>query len=333
MKLAALSCAAAAGLLIGCGSNEQPPPAPEPAASPALTHRPAGCIVEVGTQPEGVAADPRSGLVAVAVRDPALLVLIDGASGRVVRRVPLPAAARHLQVSDRGRLLVPAEEANVLIQVPLGAAGRELTTPVGEFPHDAAAAAGLALVANERADTVTIVEDGRAARTLEAPPGPGGVAAAGGDLFAVVGVGARRLALYDAGVGRQVGEAPAGVGSTHVVASAGLAYVADTEGDAILVYRLRPRLELADRVELPGAPYGIALDRRRRRLWVTLTGRNELIRLDLAAGGPRREASFPTLRQPNSVTVDERTGSVYVAGRVGSQLQILDGGMCRQPAG
>ena len=307
----------------GCGSADELPPAAEPAASPPPTERPAGRVVRVGAHPEGLVADPRTGLVAVGLRNPDRLALVDGDSGRVVRDVPLPESPRHLQLSATGGVLVPAERADVLVEVALPDGGPRAVTPVGRFPHDAAAVDGRVVVANEHADSLTVLERGRAARTLGAPRQPGGVAAAGGPLAAVVGVRARRIALYDVVSGRELGEATAGVGPTHVVAAGGLVYVADTEGDAILVYRLRPRFEFLDRANLPGAPYGLALDRRRGRLWVTLTERNEVVRYELTEHAPRRVASYPTVRQPNSVAVDERTGRVYVASRAGSELQIL----------
>ena len=318
-----LAAALAVAAVAGCGSAREPPPAPEPAASPPLTERPVGRVVRVGANPEGLAADPRTGLVAVGLRNPDRLALVDGETGRAVRSVPLPESPRHLQLGPAGSVLVPAERANALVEVPLPGGGPRVVTRVGRFPHDAAAAGGRVLVANEHADTVTIVEHGRAGRTLGAPRQPGGVAAAGGPLAAVVGVRARRIALYDVVAGRKLGEATAGVGATHVVAAGGLVYVADTEGDAILVYRVRPKLAFLDRANLPGAPYGLALDRRRGRLWVTLTERNEVIRYELTHHAPRRVASYPTVHQPNSVAVDERTGRVYVASRTGSELQIL----------
>jgi DNA-binding beta-propeller fold protein YncE len=322
VRPAAITCAAAAAYVAGCGSADGPPPAPEPADSPPLSERPAGRLVEVGAAPEGVAADPRTGLVAVGLRNPDRLALVDGETGRVVRRVPLPESARHLQLSARSGVLAPAERADVLVQVPL-AGGSPSITPVGGFPHDAAAAAGRVLVANEAEDTVTIVEGDGTTHSLEAPQGPGGVAAAGGSLVAVVGVRERRVALYDVVERRRVGEAAGGVGPTHVVATDRLAHVADTEGDAVLVYRLGPSFGFLDRANLPGTPYGLALDRRRGRLWVTLTESNELVLFELTANAPRRVASFPTVRQPNTVAVDEATGRVYVAGRGGSELQIL----------
>ena len=73
-------------LLAGCGSAppEELPPAAEPASSPPLTARPDGRLVPVGHKPEGAVADPETGLVAVGLRAPDELALVDGASGEVV---------------------------------------------------------------------------------------------------------------------------------------------------------------------------------------------------------------------------------------------------------
>jgi DNA-binding beta-propeller fold protein YncE len=314
---------AAAVALGGCGSAEQLPPAPEPARSPPARHPPAGRVLTLPGGPEGIAVDGRTGLVAVGLRRPPRVVLLDADTGRLVRRVPLPGAPRHLHlVRAGGPLLVPAEGADVLVQVSLPG-GRARTTPVGRFPHDATAEAGRVFVGNEFGDSLTVVEDGRAVRTLPAPVQPGGVAGVRGRV-GVVGVRERAIRLYDARTLRSLGTEHAGVGSTHVVADRSQRlYVVDTEGDALLDFRTKPRLRLAWRTNLAGRPYGIAIDPARRRLWVTLTERNELARLRIArVGEPRVVARYPTVRQPNSVAVDEGDGSVYVAGR-GGRLQIL----------
>ena len=96
-----------------CGSEDDPrgfPPAAEPARSPPAAERPAGSVVAIGSKPEGVVAESRSGLVAVALTDPDELALLDHRDGEVVRRIALPGAPRHLRV-DRatGTVLVPAE--------------------------------------------------------------------------------------------------------------------------------------------------------------------------------------------------------------------------------
>jgi hypothetical protein len=63
---------------------------------------------------------------------------------------------------------------------------------------------------------------------------------------------------------------PVGIGPTDVVGDRkNYAYVTDAVGNAVLVVRLRPRLEITRRVHVPGSPYRIELDRARRRLLVT----------------------------------------------------------------
>jgi hypothetical protein len=125
---------------------------------------------------------------------------------------------------------------------------------------------------------------------------------------------ARRLELLEAGSRRRGAQAPAGVGPTNVAClRAGPCYVVDTRGDALLVYAVHPDLELVRRVFLPGAPYAIAIDARRRRMFVTLTARNEVVQLP-AHGRPHVLRRWPTVRQPNAVAVDRRTGVVLIAG-------------------
>ncbi len=120
--------------------------------------------------------------------------------------------------------------------------------------------------------------------------------------------------------GQEIARAPAGIGPTNVATDGeNLAYVVDTTGDAVLVFRLRPRLEITRRVHVPGAPYGIAVDRERDRLWVTATATNELVRLT-ADGRPRPLARLRTIRQPNDVVVD-RGRVVVISPR---QIQTID---------
>jgi len=116
--------------------------------------------------------------------------------------------------------------------------------------------------------------------------------------------------------------ANAGAGPTHVVAGASRLYVVDTTGDALLVFRWEPELVLDRRVALPGAPYAIAVDRERGRLWVTLTATNEVV--ELAAGTrPRVLRTLPSVRQPNRVAVDSGSRRLVVRGADAAQLLDL----------
>jgi hypothetical protein len=173
-----------------------PPRAAEPASSPPLKSRPAGRVVRVGGPSEGVVADPDTGLLAAARRDRPELALVDVRSGRVRERVPLPARARHLALAKPGGpVLVPAEEADALVQVSLPG-GRTRTTAVGDFPHSVAFADGRAFTVDEFGSTVTAVENGNRVRQASVDVQPGGIVAVG-DQLAVVSVRAYTLTLLD----------------------------------------------------------------------------------------------------------------------------------------
>ncbi len=272
-------------------------------------------MISIGNKPEGLAFDRRTGLLAVGLTDPDQLALVRGR--RVVRRVPLPAAPRHLGLGrPGGPVLVPGEAANRLVEVSLPR-GRARSVAVGRQPHDAAAASGRVFVGNERAASVSVVAGGSELRRLGAPVGPGGVAALGPrGPVAVVGVRERALELFDAGTLRSLGKIDVGIGPTHLIASEGRLFVVDTRGDALIEVQLGP-LRIHRRTHVSGAPYGIAYDPARRRFWVTLTASNRVAELT----DRRILRSFPTVRQPNSVAVDPRSGRVWVASRADGTLQ------------
>lgn len=303
------------------------PPAPEPAESPEPGEKPAGSVMDLGGKPEGLVADPETGLVAAGLRNPDRLALIDGDSGNLVRNVDLPESPRHLGLAaPGGPVLVPAERADELVQVGLSP-GRVLTeTPVGAFPHDAAAAPnGRIFVLNEMASTVSVVEDGKAIQTLETLRQPGGVAATSDGLVGVIGVRGLGLEVFDSESLESLGRIDAGEGPTHVVAGPdGRFYVADTRGDTILVFEAKPELKRVARLSLAGgSPYGISVDSEHDQLWVTLTAENTAVRYDIEGGEPEEMNRYSTVRQPNSVAVDPASGRVFIAGKANDELQVL----------
>jgi DNA-binding beta-propeller fold protein YncE len=324
--VAVAALALAAALLAACGgSSNGLAPAAEPARSPPLGREPAGRVVPVGHKPEGLAFDPGTGLLAVGLTDPDRLALVDGDTGRVMRRVRLPESARHLTLAaPSGPVLVPAERSYAIIEVSLPD-GRLSSARVGRFPHDAARARGRIFVGDELGHTVSVVEDGRRIEALPAPRQPGGVAAtADREHVGVVGVRERALEVFDARTLKSTGKVGVGIGPTHVVGGGGRFFVVDTRGNALLEVRLDP-LRVHRRTHLGGAPYGIALDPERRRYWVTLTARNQVAELT----DHRVLRRFPTVRQPNSVAVDPSTGRVFVASRKGGTLQFFDPPACK----
>jgi YVTN family beta-propeller protein len=294
----------------------------EPGTAPISTP-PAGLVVAVGNQPEGIAFDSSSGVLAVGVRTPDGVLLLDR-DGKLLRRVAVSAAPRHLTFAVAGgSLLVPAEKAGELDVVDVATGQVSESVRVGRQPHDAVQAAGRFFVTNEFSNSVSVIDGGRVIANLPSPGQPGGIAAAADDVC-VAGVRSHILRVIDAASLQSVGAAPAGSGPTHVVADAGTCYVVDTTGNTLLTFNLRPSLSLAFTTALNGRPYGVALDAERRHLWITETSSNSLAELLVGDSGPRLLATYPSVRQPNTVAVDGATGRVFVTGTADGVIQILD---------
>jgi DNA-binding beta-propeller fold protein YncE len=332
-----LACLLEIGLLVaGCSSNagssaptttpvpaHAATPAAEPATAGAPAVPPAGKVVAIGNAPEGIVIG-KSGIGAVAVRNPDGVELIDATTGAVRQTVPTVGAARHLSLAGSdGPALVPLEGSDELCELTL-VDGRvtSATAGVGRQPHDAArTAGGTIVVTNELGGGVVV------ASLPAGPVQPGGVAAVG-DYAAVADVQGNGVWVYDGSTHRQMAHGPVGMKLTHAVAVSGdLAAFADTDGGAVFVERIDPQLAQVAKIDAPGKPYGLAYDAARRRLYVTLTAFNLMRMIDISdPTKPRVLGDVPTMQQPNSVAIDPRSGNVLVTGSDpdgGSGLQIV----------
>lgn len=318
-------------LAVGCGDSgagssgggeEAELGPPEPAESPELSAEPAGATAEIGNGAEGIVVDPTTGLAVVGIEFPPSLALVDARTLEVERTLPLSAHPRHLElVEPGGPVLVPAEDSDELgvVQLPQG---ESRAYPVGDFPHDATKLGDRYYVGDEFSDTLTALDaEGKTVDTLPTPVQPGNVESAQG-LIAVIAVTERKIATYDPQTLEQVGELPAGEGPTHIATDGERAFVTDTRGDAILEYELAPKLRLVGETPLDGTPYGIDIDARRERLWVTLTATNEAVELELtdSGSGLRELARYPTIQQANTIAVDPRDGAALAVSRTDPAL-------------
>ena len=300
-------------------SSSHPLDGAEPAVAPALTRTPAGRVVSVGAAAEGIIAAPAAGVVAVAVREPDRIALLSTRTGRLLRDVKIAGPARHLALDGARTLLVPAAPIDRLLELSLGNAGaharrdtRSIAT--GALPHDAAALHGRVFVADEFGHAISVIKGDRGVARIGGFTQPGGIADVAGRV-ALVDVAADTVTLVDPVTLRELGHANAGTGPTHdAPGPAGRLYVTDTRGGALYTLTTRPRLRMLGRLVLPDRPYGIAFDPADGRLFVTETGANRLVELDVSTPRPRILATLPTVRQPNSVAVDSTTGEVFVAG-------------------
>jgi hypothetical protein len=332
---AAVFLLALAPAAAGCGARH-PAAAParaapalsaaaQPSRSPAPTATPAGHVIRVGALADAVVADPNAHAFAVAVHDPSRLVLVRARTGRIQERVAIPSGRIRPGAPPPAPavFLVPAETGRRALAIQPAA-----RTPAAQRPEGAAVVLGRTFVADARAGTVAVLDRGRPTATVPAATQPGGLVAADFDRrLAVVAVRERTLSLYDPRTLRRIAQLPAGAGPTNVVAGGDRLYVADTRGDAILVFATdagrRPLTRVA-RLGLPrgSAPYGLALDPVRGRLWVTLTARNQVVALPID-GRSTPLVALPTVQQPDAVAVESALGTVAVAGRAAGVLQLV----------
>jgi DNA-binding beta-propeller fold protein YncE len=326
------------GLAGACGSASRPHPppiavplraAPEPAVSPPALATLPGTVLSFPGAPEGVAVDA-AGEVAVSVRQPDGIVLFPIGQPDDRRTVTLGGSARHLTLGGRdGPLLVPDESDNTFVELALPG-GRILTSvPVGHHPHDAIAVGPTTVfVADELANTIHILRSGHVTRVVGAPLQPGGMAAnPAGTRAVVIGVRGRRITEYTT-AGAVIGSANCGAGPTHAVTGDdGLYWVADTNGGAILGFELSAHgpVQVAT-IAVGPKPYGLAFDARRDTLWVTITGADQLLGLHFSGTRVVARTTDATVRQPNTVAVDQTTGELVVTGSTRpGQLQLLPG--------
>jgi len=313
--------AAVALMVAACGGSSKVatplPTAPEPAVSPAPQPQLPGTVLALAGAPEGIAII-RSSTVAVSVRDPNQLVLFDLAKPTQRRTVALTGSARHLFLGGPdGPLLIPQESDDHFVALSLPGGQVLESVAVGRQPHDSIAVGpDTVFVADELADTIHIVRNGTVTRVVGAPLQPGGMASApDGSVMVTVGVRGRRITAYRPD-GTILGTANCGAGPTHAVTgSDGLYWVVDTNGGAILGFRVDdhgPRQVV--RLPVGARPYGIAYDERRSTLWVTLTATNQVVGLHLKGTSVASLVTYATVQQPNTVAVDDASGEIVVTG-------------------
>ncbi|MCG8920448.1 hypothetical protein L6E12_32240 [Actinokineospora sp. PR83] len=329
----ALVVSTGASLLAGCSSDAQPtdelmlssnPVAATAARSPAQTKVPAGTVLPLAAPVTAVATDERTRTLAVAVSTPPSVQLYDlDKLGAAPRSVALPGPATALAVAaPGGPVLASTGEQNAVVRVDLASATATPTTVDG----DPVAATGY------RSDTLVAVRGGKGVAVLRGDQVQRVIS--GGLLSAdqVYGVGDRavvldrlRNAVFQLDVTQgTVGEGlRAGQGATNgVVDRFDRVLVADTRGGALLAFSVDPLL-MRQRFPVPGSPYGIAYDRERDLVWVTLTETNEVVGFAVAGEEPVERHRFPTVVQPDSVAVDPVSGRVVVASGTGGGVQVV----------
>ncbi|MGH3744539.1 MAG: YncE family protein, partial [Mycobacteriales bacterium] len=292
--------------------------APEPGRAPAPTTRPAGRVLHLDASgAEGVVVDGSSRYAVVATRAPDRLRIVDLSTFTTSSVLVSPGGARHLQLAGPEQVIVPGEDTDTVsvLSIPDGKMISQVHTP--RQPHDATELPGGVLVTvDELANSVTASSGDTIIGTIGGITQPGGVTAANG-YAAVVEVRGRILDVFSVRPLELVGRVAVGAGPTHVVGLGdGTVAVADTDGDKVFVVHVGTKPKVLTSFDLPGRPYGVAVDVARRRLWVATSGDNLLHEYATGPAGstPAPIRTFPTVQQPNSLAVVPSTGQVIVAG-------------------
>lgn len=320
-------------LVSGCAPDGKPtddlqivanPVAATAPHSPAPSAPPAGKVVSMSpaSPVTALAADPTTRTLAVAVAEPPSVLLYNlDALDAAPRTVPLPGDAEQLSTSP-GQLLasVPGKAQVAKISLP----GGDVTTlAVDGQPASARTFGGQTLVAVRDRRAIEVFDGDKLTKTITGQLYSADDVLTSGNGTVVLDK--LRTALFKVDVnGSTVAEGlRAGDGATNAVAdSYGRVLVTDTRESALLAFSTDP-LVMRQRYPVPGGAYGIAYDATRSLAWVTLTERNEVVGFDVRGGEPTEKYRFATVRQPNSVTVDEQTGRVVVGSAAGEGTQVI----------
>ncbi|MGV9666516.1 hypothetical protein ACWDUL_29375 [Nocardia niigatensis] len=313
-------------LLAGCSSqannadNATRDPA-TPASAPAATAAPAGEVTP-STPISLLVSEPATGSLAAVttVGDKPVLRLTGNATpDHKSTDVTLPGKAASLALGKPGEILVAVPGKILRVDA---ASAKVTEIAVDGDVHAVALRPDGSLVAGLADGKVLLLDaDGTVRHTISGLSSADAVEAGDG---AVVVLDRRQTAVVQLDGTSKLGlSLRAGDGASNMIGDHfGRRIVADTAGQELLVYTADP-LVLHQRFPVGSSPYALAYDQRSETVWVTLTGSNEVVGYDLSTGIPVEVGRYPTVRQPNAVTIDGRTGDMFVGSATGDGLQRI----------
>ncbi|RJQ74483.1 hypothetical protein D5S17_22660 [Pseudonocardiaceae bacterium YIM PH 21723] len=316
--------AVAGGLITGCESKSSDPlqvAAKLEAALPAKAPEAATPVGEVLPSPAAtaIAVDQKHQILAVAsATSLALSPLADPVSG--ARQVPLPGPVGELTVIG-DELLATVPSANAVLHID-PVSGTVRTEQVSGEPTGVSSRDGREFVALAKPGGVTIRRGDQQERLVADFPGAARTFPVNGRLLVLDRL-YTTVTEMDPGDGGKGAALRAGEGASNgLVDRYGRVWVVDTRGNELIAFSVNP-LIMRQRFPVAGTPYGIAYDAQRDLVWVTLTGRNEVVGFDIAGGEPVERHRISSVRQPDSVAVDSGTGRVFVASALDQGVQVV----------
>ncbi|MFL0288872.1 YncE family protein [Mycobacterium sp. SMC-21] len=316
------TAALAIGTLAACSSHpaETAPPTISPAhaaVSPPVTGAPDGVVRALPGPGTGAAFDAAT----------ASLVVLGTDAGRPVVTVPgtppvvLPAAATGVTGDGAGTAFLSTRGG--YLRFDIGKRAVQAVAVDGQADTDFTSIARRAdgKLALGTADGAVLIVDGTAVKSrMKAFARVDGLAAQGNTVV-VLDRGQTSVTEVNAD-GTDVAQAlRAGEGATTLAADpAGRVLVADTRGDGLLVFGTTP-LMLRQQAPVRGAPYGIVGSA--KLAWVSQTATNSVVGYDLSTGIPVEKVRYRTVQQPDVLSFDERTGTLFVVSGSGAGVQVI----------
>jgi hypothetical protein len=317
-------------LVVGCTTNQSSSDplqvaatleAAKPAVSPAQSVDLRGQVLPLTGPASALALDPSSATVAVAIDQPAsvLLYALNDLTA-APRSVPLPGPAARLSVSD-GKVEAAVPGSNQLVEIALPA-GTATPRHVDGGPSDTTSVGNRTLITQREAKKLSVLEGDQVKHTINGLTSPDQVLAVGDHA---VMLDRLRSAVFDVDPNSETLGAGlrAGNGAVNAVTDRfGRVLVTDARDGELMAFSVNPVI-MRQRYPVPGTPYGLAYDSKRDLAWVTLTERNEVVGFAVAGGEPVEKYRFATVRQPNSVAVDPGSGRVFVASADQGGMQVI----------
>ncbi|MGV9414155.1 YncE family protein [Nocardia sp. NPDC003693] len=320
----ALAGVAVLTLLAGCSSDEDTTDKPTidpptPAAAPVPATAPAGTVT-AGAPIEALFSEPQTGILAEVIEPGNVLRLRDPGSDRIRTTLTLPGNAADLAPGAPGEILVAVPDAVLRVEAATGLGA--LVRVDGDVRAVARRADGDLVAGLGSGKVLVLKPDGTVRHSVSGLVSADQIDATG-DQIVVLDRRQTIITELNLDKDRPGLSLRAGDGATHMIGDHfGRRIVTDTLGSELLVYTADP-LVLHQRFPVGSSPYALAYDQRSETVWVTLTGQNEVVGYDLSTGIPVEVGRYPTVRQPDSVTIDDRTGDMFVGSATGDGLQRI----------
>lgn len=325
-RFAAVLTSVLTALTTGCSSkivDSTPPtiPSATAAVSPPATN-PAGRVIPLAGRPIAALHDAKTSSLAVLTPGPdsTLTIVRTGDPSRVVR-LPTPATA----IAGDGAGTVWAATRGGVIRVDLASAVATPATVAGEAGTDFTAIArradGRLVLGSEKGAFYLLGADLTVAHRTAIFARVDAIVTLG-NTSVVLDRGQTSVTALDAEGDARLA-LRAGIGATSIAADdTGRVLVTDTRGGQLLVFTVDPLIE-RQAYPVPDSPYGVTGSR--TLVWVSQTATNTIVGYDLATGIPVEKVRYPAVQQPDILTYDETSGTLYAVSGAGAGVQVLPG--------